>query len=605
MATKSNKLLSTSLNIDNIFYHTSIAKSLSKNFEDKLKMVGSSEDPQAYASRFLFFLLISFIVAIMLITISIKPLLIYKAAHQTKFAILGIILLIIGTIIPVITYLSLESQLSQTIERRRIGIDAEMGVFSSVFVIFLRSGLNPRLLFENLTKVKALRYISSIASYISKRMKYLGESTEEAIENSIKTSPSKLFKDYMNTYISATRTGAPVLETMEAKTKDVIKQIELNSSIATDRLSGIAETYVIWLASGYITFFLLIILNTIFPTAGLGGSLPMLGALLVILVPLINLIFTYMVDQTQFKFPEPPLSAYKYFYISLGLGLVLTFLVLAKEGFLIPLLTLNGSIPQAVKTSTILTIGLIGALTPPTVITYIEIKKGTGFDNYTVNFLRAIAEGLRAGLGPETVIKNIKDSKEMGKLSTLLRQIYVQTRLGVTLKDAIEAASKNVRDFSTRISLMMLGDMIEIGSMTPESIEILAEQIDTQIRIKNEYISKTRPLLYAPYVGIVLALIASVLLAFSIYHILLSESSALAYGNLANALILLPRAIYIIMISAVFNSFLAGFLIGKLSAGRVANGFLHSILLLIITLILMFVMIHIRFAFAPTSPPSL
>ncbi|MCY0859510.1 MAG: type II secretion system F family protein [Sulfolobaceae archaeon] len=608
MEKRNNKIGRTTLNsynIDMIFYRSSLAKSLAKNFEEKLKLAGLPDDPQLYASKFLFYMLISIIVTILLLTASIKPLLLYKSTHLVKYAVLGLILLIFGVLIPVIVYLSLDSQISQRIERRRIGIDAEMGVFSSVFVIFLRSGLNPKSLFENLSKAKALTYISSLSTYISRRIKYLGEGTEEAIDNAIKVSPSKMFKDYMTAYISAVRTGAPVLNTMESETKNIIRQIELRANISTDRLSGIAETYVIWLASGYITFFLLIILGAIFPTSGLTLSFGLMAALVVVLVPLVNLLFVYMVDSIQFKLPEPPLKAYKYFYISFAVSFIASFIVLWRLGLLISLITLTGGVNEAILTAVVLTMGISLGLVPPLIIAEREIRRGTGYDNYTVNFLRAIAEGLRAGLSPETIIKNLKDDKEMGKLSTILKQIYTQLMVGVPLRDAVRIASKEVRDFATKISLMMLGDMIEIGSMTPESIEVLADQISTQIRVKNEYISKTKLLLYAPYVGIVLALVASILLAFTIYNMLLFEKGITLYGPLASALSLLPRAIYALTISSIFNSFLAGFLIGKLSSGRIANGFLHSILLLIITLLLILIMVHIKFQIVPPKPVSI
>ncbi len=592
--------------IDLLFYNSGIIKRLAKNIEPKLIKAGSTQDPKLFASRLFFILIFSIMISLILIVFSVRLFELYRLTLEVKYLAGFMVMVIFAIVIPPISYISQILQISQEIENRRIGLDSEAPAFSAIFNVFLKSGISARFVFEYLSSSAAMRYASQISSYINKRVKYLGESVESAISESLKTSPSKVFNEFLLTYVTAVRTGAPVLETMEAKAKDILKNIEVLASTAADNLSGVAEGFVIWLSSGFITFFLVMLLQAIFPS--LIGSIPfpVIASFAIFLVPIVNLMFIWVTDQTQFRFPERSLKAYKVFYITFPIGIILSLLILYlirnPIPLLIPLLYLTGGPQQIPYTILAFTIGLLVAVIPPGILAMKELREGTGYDTYVVSFLRSIAEGLRAGLNPEIVIKTLKDSPEMGKFKDVLGTIYVYTVLGVPMKDAFKKAADKILDFSSRISLISLADMIEIGSLTPETVEALADQVDAQIRIRRSYNSKIKVLLYAPYVGIILALVASILLGNAIYTILLKEAFVTAYGPLAAARGLLPKALYVIAISSIFNSFLAGLLVGKIGYGKTAAGFIHSAILIVITAILVIISLHI--SLIPSISPS-
>jgi len=605
--------------IDLMFYKSSFAKWLSKSLERKLLQAGMPDDPQILASRLLFFLIMSGIATFALMIIGIFAFRDFVLTHNPKFAVFGIMSFIFGVIIPVITYLIFEMNISQKIEARRIGIEAETPAFSALFLVFLRSGLSPKILFENLSKTKAFNYINVVSKYIVKRMSYLGEGVEKAVENSITVVPSKLYDELMSTYITAILTGAPVYETMSSKVKDILKRIELLASVAADRLSGVGEGYVTWLASGFITIYLILILESVFTLLKV-LPLPIIGVLVVVFIPIVNVLFIWMVDSLQFKFPEKQLRADKIFLMLFPVGFILgivlmmileplmarifNYPVVSPEYLLIELFTLSGTTFAVPATVVGLSLGFIITLVPAAVIAERELREGTGYDIYVVRLLRAIGEGVRAGLTPETVIKNLKDSSEMGKLQVVLKRLYAYIRLGVPLKDAFRKASETIIDFPTRVAFNALADMIEIGSLTPESVEILADQLDSQIRIRNEYYAKIKVLLYMPYVGSILALVTSVILSSAILSLITTGKFAFTYGPLASATVLVPKAIYMTALSSVFNAVLAGLLVGKLARGRVASGYKHAIILTVITMFLLLMVLLVRFSFvsSPTAP---
>ncbi|MFP3225633.1 MAG: type II secretion system F family protein, partial [Sulfolobaceae archaeon] len=539
--------------IDLMFYKSSLAKSLSKSLERKLLQAGMPDDPQILASRLLFFLIVSMIAMFALIIIGIFAFRDFVLTHNPKFAVFGIMSFIFGVIIPVITYLIFQMNISQKIEARRIGIEAETPAFSALFLVFLRSGLSPKILFENLSKTKAFNYINAVSEYIVKRMRYLGEGVEKAVESSITVVPSELYGELMSTYITAIVTGIPVYETMSSKVKDISKRIELLASVAADKLSGVGEGYITWLASGFITIYLILILESVFTLLKV-LPLPIIGVLVVVFIPIVNVLFIWAVDSLQFKFPEKQLRADKIFLMLFPVGFILgivlmmileplmarifNYPVVSPEYLLIELFTLSGTTFAVPATVVGLSLGFIIALVPAAVMAERELREGTGYDIYVVRLLRAIGEGVRAGLTPETVIKNLKDSSEMGKLQVVLKRLYAYIRLGVPLKDAFRKASETIIDFPTRVAFNALADMIEIGSLTPESVEILADQLDSQIRIRNEYYAKIKVLLYMPYVGSILALVTSVILSSAILSLITTGKFAFTYGPLASATVL-------------------------------------------------------------------
>ncbi|MEM0176729.1 type II secretion system F family protein [Metallosphaera sp.] len=595
-----------SIGIMGNFYELGIVKSIAKSIEKKLLLAGLSTDPQLFAAQMFFYLMVSSVFSAILAFLGVYVLVkLYLVFRVAKFAVAGLMFIIFAAIIPPVTYLLLNVNISQNIENRRIGIDAETAAFSAVFTIFLRSGLSPRILFDRISRTIAFNYINQVLLYVSKRINFLGENVEDALLHAIRISPSKILNDFFVSYVAAVRSGAPVLDAVSAKAKDILKQLELGAALAADRLSGVGETYVIWLASGYITFFLILLLQALFPSI-VGSSIPLnaFGAILILILPLVDGVFILMAEQSQLRFPERKISSYKTFYISLGVGLVVMFVLLGVTKQLIPFVTLTGNISNVTPVTIIMLIGFLIAAIPPAIVTSRELKKGTGYDPYVVNLLRAISEGIRAGLSPETIIKNIKESQEMGKLSYILKRIYAYISLGYPLRDAFLKGAEEIVDFTSRISLVSMADMIDIGSLTPESIESLAEQVETQIKIKREYESKVKILLYTPYIGVIISIIAVNLLSAAILGLITGNAYAFSSGALGEARVLLPQAVYITAIASMINAFFAGLLVGKLGKGKVATGFIHAAIMVAITAILMIIIVHVHFTFGPTVPPS-
>ena len=60
--------------------------------------------------------------------------------------------------------------------------------------------------------------------------------------------------------------------------------------------------YVVWLASGFISIFLMVIMSAVLPAI---MSMPtgFIDVLALIMLPVVNIVFVYMTDSVQLKFP--------------------------------------------------------------------------------------------------------------------------------------------------------------------------------------------------------------------------------------------------------------------------------------------------------------
>ena len=599
------------------FYNVGLVKSMAQSLEKKLRLAGIPVDPKKVAARNFFYLLVSLIASAVLIAIGLLFIEKYRITKLPIFAVVGIFSFVFALIIPVMVYLILNIDISQRIEKKRIGIEAETPAFSALFLVFLRSGLSPRLLFQNLMKSSTFMYASQVAKYITKRINYLGESVEKALEESTKTIPSDIFNSLLITYITAVRTGAPVFETMQAKVKDVMRDLEVRASIIASNLTGLAEGYIIWLSSGFIILLLMLILDAVFP---LFHTFPITvwGAITVVLLPVVNLVFIWMADQIQLKFPEKPLKADKLFLMLFPVGFALGIVfMIAIEGIiarltglipisprymLIGLFTLSGNTNYIPATLIGFTLGFLIVSIPPYIYARRELAATTGYDIYVAQFLRAVAEGLRAGLQVNKVIESLKNSEELGKFRIILDRVDKLVKFGYPLKDAFRTASNIINEFTTKVAFSSLADMIEIGSLTPETVEILADQIEAQVRIKREYLKKIKTLLYILYLGSILIITTTVILSSVIFSLIHSFTGN--YLFLVEAKALVPQVVYIISVSSIFNAITSGLLIGKIATGRVANGYIHVALLLMFTTALILIALAVKIIIVPTISPQ-
>ncbi len=586
---------------------------LVKYFRDyldkRLKWANDPRNPAMVASSLAVTLIYSLIVAIALIAFGVFAVLRYHATMNPAYLAAGITTFILGPVILATSYLLFVLNISNEIEKRRVGFDAESLAFSAVFFIYLRTGMSPRIMFENLSRTRAFQTISQFAKYITNRMKYLGESVESAIEKGLQTVPSKIFEDLMYSYVTAVKTGAPVVETIRSKMQDLVERLRVDANASVDRLSGVGETYVVWLASGFITIFLVIILASVFPAI---ATMPMgfIYVLALIVLPIVNVVFVYLADAVQLKFPERPLKANKLGVYMPLIAIVLIFLFLLIEGIILnrmnpyqypspsyllyAFLTMNGNETLVIPTTLAITVAFLITSIPVYVMVRRELIEGTGYDVYIVRMLSSIAEGIRAGLPPEVVIKTLKDSKGLGKLQQVIGIIYAYILLGVPLKDAFRRASEKIIDFPSKVAMNALADMTEIGNLNPETIQALAQQLDIQIRIRREYYSKIKVLIAMPYVGVLLALVATSLMAIAIQSLILSSHGATYYGPLAEATVLIPKAVYLISVASMFSAYTAGFLVGKLQTGKTAAGFLHAAILTVISFVMLLITVIIH-----------
>jgi len=223
---------------------------------------------------------------------------------------------------------------------------------------------------------------------------------------------------------------------------------------------------------------------------------------------------------------------------------------------------------------------LIALSLPPALIHLREARKSRNLGEAIASFLRDLTEVRKTGLSPEKSILAVA-SRSYGPLDPILRRIYTALSLGLDLEKAVARAISGYRDWLLLTNMRFLVDSIEVGGGSPETLETLARYAHNLTELDREFKKRLRSYIFMPYMGAVLVAASSILvLSFTAKSTLLTgaTSTTITPENLARVALLLG-------LGAVLNSWLMGLVAGKIQDGRLAAGFIHSIVLVLITVV--------------------
>jgi len=233
------------------------------------------------------------------------------------------------------------------------------------------------------------------------------------------------------------------------------------------------------------------------------------------------------------------------------------------------------SATEAVGLPIIVTLCLV-AVSLPTAWSYRGISK-TNFaaEEAMPSFLRDVTEARKIGLSPEKSIIHASKRTGYGRFSELLELVRSQIEWGVSLKKIFGNIKKKIQSWPVLVHFFILVETIEIGGGSPDALEILAEYSE-----KNRDTEMNKRSMLMPYV--ILAFVWSVLIAFTTTIVALTIY-ILAQVSLPN----MPMATFASMqqqmnlfsIGIIFQCWMSGFFVGKISEGCFAAGFKYSALL--------------------------
>jgi flagellar protein FlaJ len=387
-----------------------------------------------------------------------------------------------------------------------------------------------------------------------------------ALEKAAKYNPNKTFSEFLNGYITTLKMGGDHVNYLNVKLSEIYEERGTKIKRTSETIGMLAESYIILTAVLGISLFA--IYQTQSMLSNLNSGLETLLLFSFIGVPLISLIYIWLLDQIQFKQPFMDRQTYKLFLLSAIIG-TFTYLTL--------IYCTPGALPQYLTTA----LTLIVCVAPPAASAYLEAKNRYALEKMLPVFLKDIAEGRKMGLSPEKCIESLAD-RNYGHLTKHIRKMSYQLSWGLPIRKVLSTFNHEAKSWLTKVVGSIIMEVIDVGGGTLQSFVEMSKFTHTIDELERSKRSSLKPYIFIAY-------FAAILTVFSLLLTIFFITQPLTPSNLANPAVTkqttLTNTTDLLLTAAVFQSWVIGLVAGKMGEGSVAQGFKHSLILVTLTVV--------------------
>jgi flagellar protein FlaJ len=503
------------------------------------------------------------------------------------------LLTIICSVPPVILISGLSAP-KMVASNRISGLKNEIPYASMYLSVMVSGGLSPYASLLRLRKTTLLPQLRKEIERIQRLVLTSGQDPVTAMTKAAKVIGVKDFKELLLGYASTLKTGGDVLHYLYSQTESMFKTLAIRVKAMGENMGMLLEAFTIVAILGALGLYMVFIVSLSFPSfEAFPPEVFFLFAF--ILLPSVSIAFLYFADTLQISSPVSQWKMYIGLLFSIPLGiflsiqLVLPFfdLTLLNIPFLtqIPvhikdLLSLNDGSEPALG----LAISLISLSIPVCILDNHYSESEKGILRGVTSFLRDLVENRKTGLSPEKSIQMLSD-KDYGNFSNHLMVMSTKIGWGIPIRRIFEDFVSKVRNWPSLVNMYLLIDTIEVGGGTEESLETLAEFAESSKELEIERRALLKPLLIVPYMGAALLTLTTVMLLQLFANISTMGETSISIFELTRMLIT----------PLILHSFTIGLVAGKIVAGRTSAGFKHSIFLILISVIGVYVANYIVF----------
>jgi flagellar protein FlaJ len=461
---------------------------------------------------------------------------------------------------------------------RKVETENELPYFLAYLSTLTRGGLSFDRVLSRVAELRVFKAIRLEALRVLTRIKAYGEDPITAVEKVALNHPSSRFRDVILGYTTTLKSGGDVVHYLEVRTREIIESRANEIKAIIGGLTSFLEIYTIF---GVIVALALYVFFVVQAATTAAQALRAPGALAVsidvtapalynfLVLPVLGLTIALAIHISQ---PRTPIG-YSEVYLTMLSWLpvpVLVFILvlIATSGVdvLFGKLTLRGVVGFVYATL----FSLIALSIPPAVKHRSIVRRYRGIIKATADFLRDLSELRKTGLSPEKCII-LTSSRDYRSLTPIVERAGVSLSIGLNLEEALRRALRGCKEWFVIASFRFLADSIIVGGGSPEIIDVLARFTQTLSELEEETRRRMKTQIILPYLGAIL---------------LSSMPMILLYMLLALARVPVTVAtplIFVLAMGAVLNSFVMGLIAGKASEATLAAGFLHAILLEVVT----------------------
>ncbi|MGI0084987.1 MAG: type II secretion system F family protein, partial [Nitrososphaerales archaeon] len=457
---------------------------------------------------------------------------------------------------------------------RAQALENELPYLIGYITVLAGGGISPMVTMKRIAKAASIFPAAAReASRILLDIEVFGMDAISALEKAARYSPNKMFADFVGGYVAVLNSGGNVVSYLENKVREIFSYREAKVRSSTEFIGTLAEAYIIATAVMGVAF------TTLFATSNLmsNSSAPVDPTMIIlfsgIFVPVISLVFIVVLNSAQIREPFTYELPYWVFLACTPIAAIMYFLPLP--------------IPQYAS----LGIGLALASTPAMILNMIYQKRKRSVEAKLANFLRDISEIRKTGLAPEKTIEQLA-GRNYGGLSEHVKSIATQLSWGTPIRSVLINFSKSVKSWLTRAMAFLLLEVVDVGGGSASMFISLADFTEKNDQLERTRKSDIRPYMIIPYIGAILVVVTTAMIAYFIAVPGLSpaqlgvvagqnygQGAGLPSQQLANQLT------NILITGSILQSWFMGMVAGKMGEGSVADGFKHATLLVIISLV--------------------
>ena len=463
------------------------------------------------------------------------------------------------------------SKIVRTTSEEKDEIESELPFVVMLFTLMATSGVSLYESWKRLRNASLLPRFQKEAEEVVRQVEVLGKDPLTAMYELTEKTGSRLYRDFLGGFISSIKSGGKVADYMQSKLRTIFELRSKAMTRSTEKIATLVEGYSVMLIVILCVYILYVLLSS---TASLelmaGISIPTspIIAYLVIfmLMPLISIIFMLVAHNIQKSTLLNLKSLYKKTIIPLAgsMGLFLVFI-------LVP--TLSDSLGLPLLLTVCLTIGVL-----PGAIQYYKITRvNYNAEKSLPSFLRDITESQKTGISPEKSIIHATKRRDYGRFSQFLELIRSQIEWGVSLKDIFENFKQKIRSWPVLVNFMMMVETIEVGGGPARALELLSEYSEKEFEIQDNKRALLRPYVILAFVWSVLIALTTTIVTMTMY--ILTQLATPSLYEIMSAE--LAGQIGLFSLGIIFQCWISGFFIGKISEGNFAAGLKYAGLLAI------------------------
>lgn len=449
---------------------------------------------------------------------------------------------------------------------RAAALENELPFIMGFIQVLVSGGSSP---IEALRRIASMHKVFPAASKEANRIlvdvDVFGLDPVTALANAAKRNPNKSFADFLYGYTTIVRTGGDLNGYVSNKMAEIYEGRNAKMKQSTETIGTFAEAYVTLTSVLGISLFMLYEIQAVLTHNS--GGLKSLLLFSFVLVPLISVMFIWIMDGSVPKQPYMDYRPYKLFAVFSAVGAAL---------FLVPL-----RLPLYEHAA----IALMASVSVPGFLAVKYDRERSRLENALPNFIRDVSEGRKIGLSPAGSIEQLY-TRNYGSLTRHVKKVAAQLSWGLPLSRVISGFVSEVHSWLTKVVGTLMGEVIAVGGGDVASFQRLADFTRKIEGFESEKKSTLRPYVFVVYMAGILIVVTTYIMVYLLRLPSMSAGSSLGITPTP------PATINLLLTAAIFESWVVGFVAGKMGEGSVAQGFKHSFILVLIGLITMVVAGH-------------